>query len=73
MTNTEIDRVAVYTVEEAATTLRVSVREVYRLIQNKEIDCFYVGRKRSRRRIAAPSLNDFIQRKIAEAKKSEKS
>ena len=63
----------VYTVEEAAALLHVSAREVNRLIRNRELAVFYLGRKRSLRRIADFSLQEFIQQRIDETKKSEKS
>ena len=62
----------VYTVEEAAAVLHVSAREVNRLIQQRELDCFYLGRKRSLRRIAAFSLQEFIRKKVDVAKSTKK-
>jgi excisionase family DNA binding protein len=67
------DRLRVYTVEEAAAILHVSLREVRRMIKSREIDIFLLGRKRSLLRIADFSLQEFIRKRIDEVKKSEKS
>ena len=67
------DKIRVYTVEEAAALLHISLREVRRMIRSREIDTFRLGRKHSLLRIADFSLMEFIRKRIEEEKNSVKS
>jgi len=56
------DKIRVYTVEEAAALLHISLREVRRMIRSREIDTFRLGRKHSLLRIADFSLKLYRHR-----------